>query len=133
MDTIKQKLGYPDLWYKLYADDLVLVVPQGMVQTVLDTLIQVSQDFNLTVNRKKSGIFLHNKRFVEGQRVLDFPILKEYCYLGVVINHRGSIKDQILRIEKRSKYLTSVLKFFIKDLSFQNQFLIWTCYVRPYF
>ena len=25
------------------------------------------------------------------------------------------------------------MRYYAKDLSFQNQYLLWTCYVKPYF
>ena len=37
------------------------------------------------------------------------------------------------RIKARVTYLTSCMRYYAKDLSFQNQYLLWTCYVKPYF
>ncbi len=62
-----------------------------------------------------------------------FPLLREYCYLGVVINNSGSVQPQIAKIRTRSNYLRSSLWYFGKELSFQNAYLLWAIYIRPYF
>lgn len=52
-----------DIWFKLYADDLVLVIPRESITKVLLSLKMASSQFNLRINAKKSGIFLLNQRF----------------------------------------------------------------------
>ena len=61
------------------------------------------------------------------------PITSEYCYLGVTIDHSGSIAPQIDRIQQRSNYLRANMRYYVKDLSFYNQQLLWQVYVKPYF
>ena len=63
----------------------------------------------------------------------NYPIVKQYRYLGVEIYRSGSIKHYLDRIKARANYLTSCMRYYAKDLSFQNQYLLWTCYVKPYF
>jgi len=61
------------------------------------------------------------------------PIVDEYCYLGVQIDHSGSLAPQLDRIKKRSNYLRANMRYYTKDLSFENQYLLWVVYVRPYY
>ena len=46
-----------ELWYKLYADDLVMIVKHTHVEPLLEHLFRISGEFGLKVNEKKSGIF----------------------------------------------------------------------------
>ena len=64
MRELKERMDLPNLWYKLYADDLVIVVPQRIIYNVLIVLGEVSEEYNLTINRKKSGLLLQNTRFI---------------------------------------------------------------------
>ena len=52
------------------------------------------------------------------------PVVTEYCYLGVVINNSGSIAPQIYSIKRRSNYLRANMRYYTKDLSFENQYLL---------
>ena len=36
-------------------------------------------------------------------------------------------------IKRRADYLIRAMKYVAKDLTFENQFLIWSAYIRPYF
>ena len=58
MAKLQESLGKEiELWYKLYADDLVMIVRHNHVERLLDDLFRISGDFGLKVNEKKSGIF----------------------------------------------------------------------------
>ncbi len=57
MTAIRADCTDKELWYKLYADDLVLVTPAEHLESLLTALHDVSQRFNLTINAKKSAIF----------------------------------------------------------------------------
>jgi hypothetical protein len=59
-------------------------------------------------------------------------VTKYYCQI-VVINNSGSIAPQIASIKRRSNYLRANMRYYTKDLSFENQYLLWAIYVRPYF
>ena len=55
MHHIKAKCNF-ELWYLLYADDLVFICDHNQVEHLLNTLFEVSQKFKLIVNPKKCGI-----------------------------------------------------------------------------
>lgn len=58
MQDLKQELNNDQLWYKLYADDLVIVTPEKDIGIILEKLVNVSDRYNLRINRTKSGILL---------------------------------------------------------------------------
>ena len=57
--------------------------------------------------------------------LLGIPVATEYCYLGVLVDNTGSIAPQLDRIQNRSNYLRANMRYYIKDLSFENQYLLW--------
>lgn len=81
MKTLKQRCDY-DIWYKLYADDLVLMVEHINVSDIISKLIEVSNEFELMINPKKSGVFLvkdHDKTdttFIKEGKIKDIPIVQ---------------------------------------------------------
>ena len=61
------------------------------------------------------------------------PIVTEYCYLGVTVDDRGGLQQHLERVKQRSSYLRSQMRYYMRNLSFENQYLLWAVYVRPYF
>jgi hypothetical protein len=52
----------------------------------------ISKNFGLIVNKKKSGIIPIKFEISDGlEEINGFPVLKEYCYLGMVLNGKGSV------------------------------------------
>ena len=47
---------FPDIWYLLYADDLVLVTSSKQIKPLIDCLYEQSSIYNLVINAKKSAI-----------------------------------------------------------------------------
>ena len=88
------------------------------------------------MNAKKSAIMpvkCHSSITQLTEKYPNYPIVEQYRYLGVEIDRTGSIRHYLDRIKARANYLTSCMRYYAKDLSFQNQYLLWTCYVKPYF
>ncbi len=92
------------------------------LETFLTTLHEVSTEYELRINPKKWAIFaIRNHRKIDGKMNLrDIPVTNEYCYLGVTIDHSSSIEPQLEKIQKRSNYLRAHMRYYIKDLSFEN-------------
>jgi hypothetical protein len=100
-----------NLWYKLYADDMVLMTTHQHLDSVLTALHDVSARYNLRINPKKSAIFAvkaHCKlaRYDE-INLRGIQVVKEYCYLGVNLDESGTIKPHLSKIRQRSAYLRS--------------------------
>ena len=45
----------------------------------------------------------------------------------------GSILPHICKIKRRSNYLRANMKYYVRNLTFENQYLIWKIFMRPYF
>ena len=58
MLTLRERCKHICFWYKVYADDLVIMVNYTKVEEVLTNLFDVSREFDLKVNPKKSAILL---------------------------------------------------------------------------
>lgn len=133
----KMKNQYPDLWYLLYADDLVMIIQHTDITGVIDLLYETSRTFNLIISPTKSAILQirdHAKLLeTPAERLHNIPIAQEYCYLGITINHHGSISPHLKKIKQRCTYLQGSLQKINRNLSFENQNLIFMLYLRPYF
>ncbi len=82
-----------NLWYKLYADDLVLITSYQDLNSLLASLTELSTRFNLKMNAKSSAAFAvkgHNK-LTDAHNMHGIQMVTEYCYLGVTMNDSGSI------------------------------------------
>jgi hypothetical protein len=124
-----------NLWYKLYADDVVLVTSHDHLNSLLKALMDVSARYNLKINAKKSAVFTvkgHDKLTSEHD-LRGIPVVSEYNYLGVTVDDSGSLAAHLNRVKQRSSYLRSHLRYHACHLSFENQYLLWAVYVRPYF
>ncbi len=84
---------------------------------------------------KKCAVFAIKNRckLSEDMDLKGIPFFTKYCCQIVVINNSGNIAPQINSIKRRSNYLRASIRYYTKDLSFENQFLLWAIYVRPYF
>jgi len=134
IERVAGRCAFP-FWHKLYADDLVITVNHQHLVAFLTTLHEVSCEYDLRVNPKKCAVFAikNHCKLSEDMDLKGIPVVTEYCYLGVVINNSGSIAPQIASIKRRSNYLRANMRYYTKDLSFENQYLLWAIYVRPYF
>ncbi len=104
------------LWYRLYADDLVLIIPVQYLERLLKTLVEVSEHYNLKLNPKKSAIMAikgHAKIEGEEEKLHGIPIVDTYCYLGVNIDRYGSLEPHIDAVLKRSNYLRTHMRYYV--------------------
>ncbi len=87
------------------------------------------------MNSKKCAVFVikNHCKLSEDMDLKGIPVVTEYCCQIVVINNSDSIVPQIASIKHRSNYLRANMRYYTKDLSFENQYLLWAIYVRPYF
>ena len=66
MEQLRNRLSHIDFWYKLYADDLVIMVNHKSIEEVITVLKQVSTENSLIINPKKSAImFVKNHKKME--------------------------------------------------------------------
>ena len=60
---------------------------------LIDHLFKVSKCFNLLINPNKCGIMnvKQHKKLISDSSLHNLPIVNEYRYLGVLIDHNGSV------------------------------------------
>jgi hypothetical protein len=94
METVMRELKNvcAEFWYKLYADDLVIICKQIHLRKIITNLRIITKKFSLILNEKKSAIFLLKKRKSDVTDVLGIPIVTEYKFLGIWIDNFGKIK-----------------------------------------
>ena len=115
MARIREDLIDRNMWYKLYADDLVIIIKHRDIHDLLRSLRHLSADFSLNINEKKSGIFLNQKRLSPEESFIDgFPVIGSYPYLGVALNYKGNLKPQMTVIKRRADYLIRAMKYVAK-------------------
>ena len=115
MARIREDLIDRNMWYKLYADDLVIIIKHRDIHDLLRSLRHWSADFSLKINEKKFGIFLNQKRLRPEESFIDgFPVIGSYPYLGVALNNKGNLKPQMTVIKRRADYLIRAMKYVAK-------------------
>ena len=76
MKQVKTECNF-DLWYLLYADDLVFVASYHQIEIILDALLKVSALFKLLVSPKKCGIInIRNNDKLEGMDLHGIPLVE---------------------------------------------------------
>jgi hypothetical protein len=80
------------IWYKLYADDVIITVSHQHLEHFLAIIHDVSDDFDLFIN-SKYNIFAVKKhsKIDEKMDLKGIPVVQEYTYLGVTMDDFTSI------------------------------------------
>ena len=100
MGVLLETTTLAQVWYKLYADDLVLLVTHRHLPRLLHQLRRTITEFGLLLNEAKSVIFaMKGHRKLGSGRTLDgIPVVDENCYLGVLIDSSGSIDPHLTKL-----------------------------------
>jgi hypothetical protein len=109
------------IWCKLYANDVIITVSHQNLEHFLAILHDVSDDFDLIINLKYNifAVKKHSK-IDETLDLKGIPVVQEYTYLGVTMDDSGSLWPQLDKINKRSNYLRSNIRYYTHYLSFEN-------------
>lgn len=125
------------------------------LDAALDSVHDAAREFSLTINEAKSAIMCvreHDglRRNLAGAVIATataatmqqcnsltssyrgFPVVRQYKYLGALVNSAGELHGAISAARNRAAYLTHVTHAFVPRLRFENQYLLWCAYVRPY-
>ena len=114
----------------LYADDLLLHTNKKNLLQVIANLKSLSIEYNLIINYKKSGIFFCKQRKINIETYENFPVIKEYKYLGILINNKGNLKNHLKDLKLRTIYLKNSIMKIKENLSLRNKYLLWCVYIR---
>ena len=105
-----------------YADDLcVLCQDKNELIRVIIKIDLWSRDNGINVNRNKSGIFVVKGK-EQNDNIEGYPIIKEYKYLGILINDKLNIQNHIGLINKklseyfRKNYFLNQRYFSVKSI-----------------
>ncbi|EAR96184.2 reverse transcriptase (macronuclear) [Tetrahymena thermophila SB210] len=131
MKTLISQVQSP-IWYKVYADDLVIITQIQHLKRVIQQLRQICLEYKLIINNNKSAVLPLKNYQIDSNSIEGIPIVNQYKYLGINIDGNGTIAPHLKFIEQRWKYLQKAL-YFIRDLTFKNQALMWSTFVKPYF
>ena len=128
-DTLKQancdpvKLHETLISCLLFADDIVLLSESAKgLQNCLNILDEYCKKWLLTVNTKKTKVLIMNKagilhndmNFTLNGQILD--VVKEYKYLGLLLNNSGSFMKSIDNLSKRA--MKAIYK--VKNVIYQS-------------
>ncbi len=92
-DRLLRRFAGFQIWYKLYADDVIITLSHQHFEHFLAILYDVSEDLDLIIN-PKYYIFAIKKhcKIDEMMDLKGIPVVQEYTYLGVItINDSGSL------------------------------------------
>jgi len=94
LDELVKKLNFKYMWYRAYADDLVIIVKHILLRPTIRNLISISEKYNLHLNAKKSNwikIKKHKGTSYTLKETFDIAQANRYTYLGVSIDQSGKI------------------------------------------
>ena len=102
-----------------YADDLAIIVEgRSSLNNILD---KWSIENGIKINKLKSGIMLI-KGTENDEYIRDYPVIKKYKYLGMLINNKLGINKHIGNIDKklneyfRRNYILNKRYFSVKSI-----------------
>ena len=124
-----------------YVDDLLILTTSiSQLRRVTHIIKTWSRENNLKINAQKSGIVEFMPRFGSntpylqiGSCVEEFPVVKEYKYLGVWINGKLALDPQIKHIKEKVNFLSYKLWPLLKCVSLDYRINLWKVFVRPMF
>jgi len=131
-----------------YADDvLVLCTSIHELRKVIEIVRKWSSENNLKLNEKKSGIVPFQPRKgkqkyftlkpgnpnnpLEEKTFEGFPVLQKYKYLGLWLDEKLQMKNQIQHIKQKTNYISHKLYPMIYHCSLETRINLWDLMCRP--
>ncbi len=90
-EVLRRCAGF-QIWYKLYADNVIITVSHQHLEHFLAKLYDVSDDFDLIINPKYNIFAVKKHRKID--EIMDLkgiPVVQEYTYLGVTMHDYTSL------------------------------------------
>jgi hypothetical protein len=76
IEELREATTIDNLFYKLYADDVVFIVSYKEIANLIENLFRVSKKYNLQLNPKKSGILLiKDHKLIKTDNIMEIPII----------------------------------------------------------
>src|ERR1700683_5485834 len=89
-----------------YADDLLTLCDnEKQLEKCIEIIERWSKANGMTLNKKKSAIVVFSPRRKRnipdlGEKILEVPIVKQYKYLGTILDSRLTLNPQLKHITK---------------------------------
>ncbi|CAD8137553.1 unnamed protein product [Paramecium octaurelia] len=109
-----------------FADDIVIIIAHRNIQSFLQKLVLISEEYELRLNQKKCGIF-----FIQNHKRC-FPIVKSYKYLGIIILNSGKINLQLDKVEQTLKFLGGKLLWVSQKLNWKHKYQLFQTFLLPH-
>ena len=118
-----------------YADDvMILATGTHFLRNIISTSRRVFSKYGLEMNNSKSGIveFTKQRSYSSLYHSINrVPIVKEYKYLGTVLDKNLSWTRQKIRVIQKYNYIRSRLGPLLKSSHLDMRINMWTCMIRP--
>lgn len=62
-------------------------------------------------------MLLKNHSLIETNNISNFPIVSSYCYLGIIIDNKGSVKNHLNALKNRINKLCSKLRSIVYEMT----------------
>ncbi|CAD8192332.1 unnamed protein product [Paramecium octaurelia] len=99
-----------ELNVRAYADDIVFIVYDKAVDQFIFLFEEISRQWNLKLNKAKSGKFLIGQCKSRPENIEGISILKNYNHLGINLTDKASTSNQISKIIDRINNFSNKLK-----------------------
>ena len=99
-----------------FADDLSVIGTKDInLERAITICNEWAKDNEMEINKKKSGILLHNKKNIaqrvnKEEKILGIPICESYKYLGVHIDHGLTFKNHLEYIREKIQKCKHMIK-----------------------
>ncbi|CAD8215511.1 unnamed protein product [Paramecium octaurelia] len=130
--SLKQNCNFNYTSYE-FADDIVIIIAHRNIQSFLQKLVLISEEYELRLNQKKCGIFfIQNHKRCQYNNIQGFPIVKSYKYLGINILNNGKISLQLDKVEQTLKFLSGKLLWVSQKLNWKQKYQLFQTFLLPH-
>ena len=138
-DQLKEEAGISLEDLLFYADDLLtLCDTQEQLAKCIQVIEKWSKDNGMLLNKKKSAIVIFSSRRKRkipdlGEQLLGIPIIKQYKYLGTILDSKLTLGPQMKHIKKKVGHLFVQLYPYLKTATADARRDMWQTMTAPLF
>ena len=126
------------LHFELFADDLLVILKDyRQTKMLMETMKEAYADLELEINDAKTKIMLigkqnpHIKSVMQKRLVDDIQLVKEFRYLGLIINNLGRAHKDVQKKRQKAETITkSLCKWRNENLGFLSCLGLWQIFIR---